>query len=460
MKFIKQEIKLTVENLDPFTSFQEHRHGALLPNTIRALIVGPSNCGKTNLIFTSLTNINGIRFHNGQYYNHGLHSDQCLTLLLQTPVHSVIDRQLPVTLTSRNRLVTKHYMDIDDYSDTEESDEAIDDFDHLAELVAFPRRAKIIRERPDHFKVWRDDEFLNRFRLNKDTNNAVTPSQKLLMTLRYYATGSFIATCADFAGIHKTTGGKIVIEVSKAIAALRPDFIHFPTTDDEIRKVKQDFFNIAKFPSCIGAIDCTHIKIRSPGGDDAEIFRNRKQFFSLNVQTICDSKLIIQNIVARWPGSSHDANIFRNSDIKQRFDNGEFKDCVLVADSGYSIQSYMITPMLYLITNVENTFNESQIRTRNPVERFYGVWKRRFPILSLGINVRNLDTVQAIIVASSILHNIVRQFGDDQPRVTEEQEHLIALTLFHQLHDINDQGRNQSIHRNRFLNYFNTLLST
>jgi len=61
------------------------------------------------------------------------------------------------------------YMDIDDYSDTDESDEAIDDFDHLAELVAFPRRAKIIRKRPDHFKVWRDDEFLNRFRLNKDT---------------------------------------------------------------------------------------------------------------------------------------------------------------------------------------------------------------------------------------------------------------------------------------------------
>jgi len=278
------------------------------------------------------------------------------------------------------------------------------------------------------------------------------------MTLRYYATGSFIATCADFAGIHKTTGGKIIIEVSKAIAALRPDFIHFPTTDDEIRKVKQDFFNIAKFPSCIGAIDCTHIKIRSPGGDDAEIFRNRKQFFSLNVQTICDSKLIIQNIVARWPGSSHDANIFRNSAIKQRFDNREFKDCVLVADSGYPMQSYMITPMLNPITNVENTFNESQIRTRNPVERSYGVWKRRFPILSLGINVRNLDTVQAIIVATSVLHNIARQFGDDEPRVTEEQEHLIALTLFDQPHDINVQGRNQSIHRNRFLNYFNTLL--
>lgn len=47
--------------------------------------------------------------------------------------------------------------------------------------------------------------------------------------------------------------------------------------------------------------------------------------------------------------------------------------------------------MLNPITNVENTFNESQIRTRNPIERSYGVWKRRFPILSLGINVRNLS---------------------------------------------------------------------
>ena len=69
MKFIKQETKLTVENVDPPTSFQNNRHGALLPNTIRALIVGPSGCGKTNLIFALLTNINGIRFHNVYIYS-------------------------------------------------------------------------------------------------------------------------------------------------------------------------------------------------------------------------------------------------------------------------------------------------------------------------------------------------------------------------------------------------------
>lgn len=69
MKFVKQDVQLTVENVDPPSSFKKQRHGALLPNTIRALIVGPSGCGKTNLIFTLLTHINGIRFHNVYIYS-------------------------------------------------------------------------------------------------------------------------------------------------------------------------------------------------------------------------------------------------------------------------------------------------------------------------------------------------------------------------------------------------------
>jgi nuclease HARBI1 len=39
-------------------------------------------------------------------------------------------------------------------------------------------------------------------------------------------------------------------------------------------------------------------------------------------------------------------------------------------------------------TRGEKFYQESQIRTRNVIERKFGVWKRRFPILSKGINVR------------------------------------------------------------------------
>lgn len=46
-----------------------------------------------------------------------------------------------------------------------------------------------------------------------------------------------------------------------------------------------------------------------------EEFRNRKGYFSLNVQAVCDADLRLMNVVARWPGSAHDA-IFKNSVLR------------------------------------------------------------------------------------------------------------------------------------------------
>lgn len=51
------------------------------------------------------------------------------------------------------------------------------------------------------------------------------------------------------------------------------------------------------------------------GGSNGEIFRNRKGYFSLNVQTMCDSNLKIMDIVARWPGSSHDSTILTQESV-------------------------------------------------------------------------------------------------------------------------------------------------
>ena len=140
---------------------------------------------------------------------------------------------------------------------------------------------------------------------------------------------------------------------------------------EDIFNIRQSFYNIARFPKCIGAIDCSHVKIQSPGGNNAELFRNRKQFFSINVQTISDADLKIRDIVARWPGSSHDSHIFRNSEIRHTFEQGIFGDNVLVGDSGYAIKPYFITPLRNTNNEPENLFNESLIRTRN-VRMEYG----------------------------------------------------------------------------------------
>lgn len=104
---------------------------------------------------------------------------------------------------------------------------------------------------------------------------------QLLISLRFFATGSFYITVGDFGGIHSSTMCRIIKKVAEAIASLRPTLIQLPRGSEEIRKTQEEFYKIARFPRVISAIDCTHIRIQSPGGNTAEEFRNRKGFFFL-----------------------------------------------------------------------------------------------------------------------------------------------------------------------------------
>lgn len=202
--------------------------------------------------------------------------------------------------------------------------------------------------------------------------------------------------------------------MSSAIASLAPNYIFFPGTEQEVRHTQIGFYNIARFPKVIGAMDCTHVRISSPGGPLAEVFRNRKGYFSLNVQGICNSNLEFTDIVARWPGSSHDSHIFSSCAKKIEFDQGFYRDSVLIVDAGYASKPYLMPPLEDPATPEEHLYNESQIRTRNPVERLFGCWKRRFPVLALGMRLK-LDNIFPVIIATAVLHNIVRKAGEDLP---------------------------------------------
>lgn len=108
-----------------------------------------------------------------------------------------------------------------------------------------------------------------------------------------------------------------------------------------------------------------------------------KNFFSINVKTVCDANFKIQDIVARWSGSSHDSTIFNNSAMKRKFERGRIKNSILVADSDYAQCNYgmtlvknppiVIDPISGINEKAVARYNESLIRTRNTVKRIYGV---------------------------------------------------------------------------------------
>lgn len=69
MKFVKQPNKLSIVNLDELINKNPRdnkfkKHGKLLPNNVRSLIVGPSSCGKTNVMLNLLFSPDGLYFEN------------------------------------------------------------------------------------------------------------------------------------------------------------------------------------------------------------------------------------------------------------------------------------------------------------------------------------------------------------------------------------------------------------
>lgn len=57
---------------------------------------------------------------------------------------------------------------------------------------------------------------------------------------------------------------RIIVKVSEAIARLYPHFVKMPEQEEIIRE-QNKFYTVASFPRVLGLVDCTHVRIQSPG---------------------------------------------------------------------------------------------------------------------------------------------------------------------------------------------------
>nr|CAI5860141.1 unnamed protein product [Callosobruchus analis] len=228
---------------------------------------------------------------------------------------------------------------------------------------------------------------------------------------------------------------RAIRKISRLIAIhLSPLYIKFPITAEEVSVVKDGFFEVHQFPNLIGVIDCTHIAIVPPKVDDpinpAVVYINRKGFHSINVQAIFDSKLMITNVYARYPGAVHDAAIWESSNIqrhlRQKYVEGR-RNCYLLGDSGYPLQPWLMTPVLDARPNTpEAMYNSLHTSTRNVVERGFGVWKKRFRCLRKDRVLHYSHATSALIIYTcAVLHNICRIFNvENEPDDDEDNDEI------------------------------------
>ena len=229
-----------------------------------------------------------------------------------------------------------------------------------------------MRDRLNPLEEYEDANFGLRFRLRKNCYHIHRNFEKRSRTLnedrlahhtsaasasdRFHATASFHQVIGDLSNY---TVCKVIHRVSRVIAKHKRQFISIPA---ELHETKRRFYDIAGFPCVVGAIDCAHVRIVCPNTNNAVAFINRKLFYSVNVQAVCDSKALITNIVARWPGATHGSRIFDNSTTAEQFRNGSISG-LFVGDSGYAHRSYLLTTLLNPRSDAEARYNEAQRRT-------------------------------------------------------------------------------------------------
>jgi len=74
MRFIRQIQTIRVTNFDDRLIIEKkiRKHENMLPISIRDIICGPSNCGKTNVLINLLENQHSVRFENVYIYSKSL----------------------------------------------------------------------------------------------------------------------------------------------------------------------------------------------------------------------------------------------------------------------------------------------------------------------------------------------------------------------------------------------------
>lgn len=236
--------------------------------------------------------------------------------------------------------------------------------------------------------------------------------QRVLTTLKYLAQGCTMADAGKLTGMEKSTVIRSVWQVVQVLLHIKQHWIRLPQSGDcEWLSMSQEFEARAGVPNVIGAVDGTLIEITQP--QDSEGFCCRKLYTSFNVLAIVDARKRVRYYLIK-PGSMNDAGVFNAAGLHEFLPTIVPAGHFLVADGGYRLTNYVITPFSHLTQDSsERKFNYLHSKTRIVVEMAFGDLKNRFKILRKALHHRSLYHDANIIEACFILHNILISLSDN-----------------------------------------------
>ena len=248
----------------------------------------------------------------------------------------------------------------------------------------------------------------------------IPPSERLVITLRYLATGDSQQSQAFNFSVGRSTTCNIIHSTCLGIwEALAATYLKDPTSAADWKAIATEMLAEWNFPNCLGALDGKHTMIECPPGGGSQ-FYNYKGFNSIVLLAMCDAKYCFTLVDVGSYGKDNDATIFNGSFIGKGFASGEFDithpeniaghelPFVIVADEISTLKNYLMKPYPgNSLTQSRRIFNYRLSRCRRAIENAFGIlaarWKIfRRPIKSVPSHVDN------IVKAWLCLHNYLR----------------------------------------------------
>lgn len=241
----------------------------------------------------------------------------------------------------------------------------------------------------------------------------------------YLSNTSTFREIANLFGVSKSSAWRVVTRVSGWLIGIGHEYIKWPSSSD-VQTISAKFERNHKIPDVIGAIDCTHIRIKAPK-ENRTAFFNRKRYYSINLQVVVDANKRFISVSCGEPGSLHDSRVLRRSELYRKadadiFPNGTF----LIGDSAYPSLEWLVPPFRDngSLSDAQNVFNYKHSATRIVVEHAIGLLKTRFRRLLHFTEQVNINHVKNLVSCACILHNICMTQNDDVLGDENEQDVL------------------------------------
>ena len=261
-------------------------------------------------------------------------------------------------------------------------------------------------------------------RLQKQSTFMREPLQvglKLVVTLRYLATGNSYPSLQFSFRVEASTNCKFVPEVCRAIIEVYKDeVLRCPQTEEMWKEVAAKFSSRWNYHNCLGAVDGKHIAMKKPPNAGAYYY-NYKGFHSIVLMAVAgaDYKFLYVDVGAEggasdggtWSNCSlHDAVEDHRAGVPQPepFPNDDKPvPYHFVGDDAFALRTWMMKPFPHRSqVQRERIYSYRLSRVRRVVENAFGILSHRFRCCLTTMQLQP-DNINLITMCACVLHNLM-----------------------------------------------------